>query len=53
MRSFTPEKASIVGQLPFGKAFLKMQISKLIFLLVSYFFHKSSHMSLFVLITPE
>ena len=53
MRSFTPEKALIIGQLPFGKAFLKMQISKLIFLLVSYFFHKSSHMSLFVLITPE
>ena len=31
MRGFTPEKASIVGQLPFGKALLEMQILKLIF----------------------
>ena len=53
MRGFTPEKASIVGQLPFGNALLKMHILKLMFPLVNYFFHKSSHMSLFVLKTPK
>ena len=51
MRGFTPEKASIVGQLPFGKALLEMQILKLMFPPVNYIFHKSSHMSLFVLKT--